>query len=326
MSFTLADHWVWDFWHADDGDTHHLFYLHAPKSLGDPDLRHRNARVGHATSTDLTTWEDHGLVLEPGEPGSFDGSATWTGSVVRGDDGVWNMFYTGSRFLSPDAITNVETVGRAVSTDLSTWTKQSGLISADPRWYETLPDCTWHEEAWRDPWLHRDSTGLWHMLITARTRSGDGRDRGVIGHVTSPDLEQWTAQPPLSEPGAGFAHIEVVQLVTIDGRSVLLFSCDTGHLAGTREADGVQGGIWALPLESDSLKGPLDTAAAVRLTDEDLYAGRAVQTRSGQWVLLAFENVDRDGTFISGISDPLSLSWASDGSLSLSTARAKVHA
>ncbi|MCC9145934.1 MULTISPECIES: glycosyl hydrolase family 32 [unclassified Arthrobacter] len=324
MGFTRTDHWVWDFWHANDGVEDFLYYLHAPKSLLDPHLRHRNARIGVATSADLQRWVDHGVVLEPGGTADFDGSATWTGSVVQDDDGSWHMFYTGTRFLSADTVTNVETVGRAVSTDLVSWTKQTGSLSADPRWYETLADDTWHEEAWRDPWIHRDSAGLWHMLLTARSRAGSGRDRGVIGHATSTDLQHWTVQPPLSEPGAGFAHLEVIQLVTIDDRPVLLFSCDTAHLAGQRKADGVQGGIWALPLDTDVLDGPLDVASAVQLTTEDLYAGRAVRTRTGEWALLAFENVDSEGTFIGGISDPLPLEWAPNGSLSF--ARTEVSA
>jgi beta-fructofuranosidase len=98
MGFSKDGHWVWDFWVADDGALFHLFYLHAPASLGDPDLRHRNARIGHATSTDLTDWTDHGTVLEPGAAGDLDASATWTGSVVRADDGSWRMFYTRSVF------------------------------------------------------------------------------------------------------------------------------------------------------------------------------------------------------------------------------------
>ncbi|WP_342022590.1 glycosyl hydrolase family 32 [Arthrobacter citreus] len=320
MSFTRTDHWVWDFWHADDGVEHHLFYLHAPKSLEDPELRHRNARIGRASSTDLHTWTDHGLVLEPGVATAFDASATWTGSVVRADDGSWRMFYTGTRFLSENAVTNVETVGRAVSEDLASWTKHPDFLPADPRWYETLADGTWHEEAWRDPWIHRDANGLWHMLLTARSREGTGRDRGVIGHATSEDLQQWTVQPPLSKPGAGFAHLEVIQLVTIEGRHVLLFSCDTAHLAGERGADGTRGGIWALPLATDSLDQVLDIAAATQLTTDEFYAGRAVQTRTGEWVLLAFENVDGGGTFIGGISDPHPLRWMSDGTLSLAGA------
>jgi beta-fructofuranosidase len=169
MSFRLDHSWVWDFWLADDGDRYHMFYLHAPKSMGDPDLRHRNARFGHAVSDDLVDCEDHGYVFGPGEPGAFDETATWTGSVLQGPDGLWRMFYTGAKFLDSDA--NIETIGVATSPDLYNWTKQPGPISrADPRWYERLGDSTWPEEAWRDPWVFPDPSGEgWHMLITARS-------------------------------------------------------------------------------------------------------------------------------------------------------------
>jgi len=36
----LQDHRVWDFWFADDGERHHIFFLKAPKAIGDPDQRH----------------------------------------------------------------------------------------------------------------------------------------------------------------------------------------------------------------------------------------------------------------------------------------------
>ncbi len=49
----LEDRWVWDWWLADDGSRFHVFYLQAPKALGDQHLRHRNATVGHAVSDRL---------------------------------------------------------------------------------------------------------------------------------------------------------------------------------------------------------------------------------------------------------------------------------
>ncbi len=51
MTLTLEDKWVWDLWLAPekvDGNWH-IFFLQAPRSLIDPDLRHANATVGHAT-------------------------------------------------------------------------------------------------------------------------------------------------------------------------------------------------------------------------------------------------------------------------------------
>jgi len=309
MTFVHRDHWVWDFWLADDGDLFHLYYLHAPRALGDPELRHRNARIGHATSVDLRSWDDHGPVLGPGDPDGFDGSATWTGSVVRGDDGVWRMFYTGSRFLAADSIANVETIGVATSTDLHTWVKQPGPIAvADPRWYETLDAGTWREEAWRDPWVFRVDDE-WRMLITARSADGDPVDRGVIGLATSPDLVTWTVQPPVSDPGAGFMHLEVPQHLRIDGRELLLFSCDSPHLAGARAAADGRGGIWVTDAPADA---PYPVATARRLLDERYYSGRIVRDRAGRWMLLAFENVGLDGEFVGRLSDPMPVTWSGD--------------
>lgn len=308
MTFSLDAHWVWDFWFADDGSSYHLYYLHAPKSLGDQNLRHRNARIGHAVSADLTNWTDLGPVLGPGDAGAYDETATWTGCVVRGADGLWRMFYTGSRFLSADSSANIETVGVATSSDLHTWTKRAdAVVAADPAWYETLGTSSWPEQAWRDPWVFADPAGDgWHMLVTARSNSGDEMDRGVIGHATSSDLDSWVVQPPLSAPGAGFRHLEVPQVVTVDGRSVLLFSCDAAALAGDRAT----GGIWAAPL--DAATGPYPIEKATLLVDERLYAGRAVQNRAGQWMLLAFENRTDDGGFAGSLSDPIGLEWAHD--------------
>jgi beta-fructofuranosidase len=300
MAFELTDRWVWDSWVADDGELFHLFYLSAPRSLGDPELRHRNAEIGHATSADLTTWTDHGIVIRPGMHGSADASASWTGSVVRGPDG-WRMLYTGSRFPDAGSALNIESIVAASSGDLHTWTPEPLHLVPDREWYERIPDGTWHEEAWRDPWVYRDPAGDgWHMLVTARSRAAgdDPRDRGVVGHATSPDLAAWTVAAPLSEPGSGFAHLEVLQLVRIGDRDLLLFSCDAAHLAGSRA--GGPGGVWAVELP-DGIAS-IDLARARLLTDR-IYAARAVQDRDGAWWLIGFESSETDG-FGGRISDP----------------------
>ena len=203
--------WVWDFWIADDGDAYHLFYLSAPDSLGHETLRHRNARIDHAVSTDLVEWSLVGNVLAAQGGEADDATACWTGCVVP-HEGRWTMFYTGSRFL-PEAgpKSNIETVLAAHSTDLESWQRRSEAVSrADARWYEVMGSSEWPEEAWRDPWVERDGD-RWVMYLTARANHGANDDRGVIGYAVSEDLETWHAQPPLSEPGSGFAHLEVPQ-------------------------------------------------------------------------------------------------------------------
>lgn len=298
---TLATHWVWDFWLADTDTEYHLFYLQAPRE-GHADKRHWNTSVGHAVSTDLTTWQVVGDALTPSTQPAFDDLATWTGSVVRGDDGTWYLFYTG---LSRADDGQVQRVGLATSLDLMTWHKHGpdGLVSADPRWYRQY-DGSGEEESWRDPWLVRDPDGDgWHMLVTATARDGEVGQRGVLGHAWSPDLLTWRVLPPLSRTDSGLGQLEVPQLVVVDGDPVLLFSCLGPQLSRARRTAGEQGGVWVL--RPDSLLGPYDVTRATRLTDESLYVGKLVQRRNGQWVLLAFVNQDADGAFVGSISDPM---------------------
>lgn len=316
----LQERWVWDFWVADDGNYFHLFYLNAPRSLGDERLRHRNARIDHAVSADLTTWTPVGVALRPGVSGAIDQTACWTGSVVREDDGEWKMFYTGSVFLYdvPEQ-TNIETIGLAETSDLDEWHKDTSFaISADPRWYEVLGESSWPEVAWRDPWVLRSPDGeSWNMYITARANYGAVDDRGVIGFATSRDLKTWEIHPPLSSAGAGFGHLEVPQVVQVGGSWHLLFSCSGQALATWRRNAGNTGGIWTVPIAGGPV-GQFDTAKATLLTDEGLYSGKVVLDRSGEPVLLAFRAFD-GGEFVGEIIDPIPMTVTTEGYLTLST-------
>lgn len=310
---SLPESWAWDFWIADDGDSFHLFFLNASRSLGDPHRRHRAARIGHATSSDLREWTiEDASVIEPGPSGSFDDTATWTGCVVRGDDGLWRMFYTGSRFLHPEPdYANIETVGVAVSDDLIRWEKRPVPVTrADARWYETYEGGTdgWKEEAWRDPWVFRDPEGNgWHMLVTARAKDGELDDRGVIGHAWSADLDAWEVLPPLSAPGSGFAHLEVPQVAQVEGQWYLLFSCGTDALSEDNAARRGDVGTWSLAISSPT--STFEISAAEPLTTSAWYSGRVVPDRTGQWVLIGFDSAPGQ-TFPGVIADPIPVAIA----------------
>ena len=307
---SLADRWVWDFWTVDDGDVTHAFFLNAPKAIGDPDLRHWNVTVGHATSTDLVHWTVLPDALAPSVDQAFDDLTTWTGSVVRDDDGTWWMFYTGTSRADGG---RAQRIGAATSIDLSSWTKQRDVVvEADPRWYAVEEPPPWDATAWRDPWLLRGDDGTWHMLVTARAADGPVDDRGVIGHATSRDLRSWTVQQPLSTPGSGFGHLEVTQVAEVDGRLVLLFSCLPPQLRdATREAVG-SCGTWALAIDAPT--GPFDVGRALALTGEDAYAGRLVARPGQEPALLTFANTGPDGSFVGVLNDPVAVTWV-DGVL-----------
>ncbi len=305
---------MWDFWIADDGGSYHLYYLNAPDSLRGEDLRHRNARIDHAVSTDLVAWSLRGNVLAAVGGDADDATACWTGCVVS-HNGRWTMFYTGSRFLGDaGSNANMETILAADSTDLESWRRRGQLtVRADARWYEVLDSSEWREEAWRDPWVEQDGN-RWVMYITARANYGDIDDRGVIGYATSNDLEAWSVQPPLSEPGSGFAHMEVPQVVKVGGQWVLLFSCPTSALSRTLREAGHTGGIWNVPVEGPGR--PFDASLARLLHDESLYSGRVVFDRQQRPQLLGF-HAGMGEQFVGVISDPVPLTLTSDGYLAI---------
>lgn len=308
--FDLSSSWVWDYWFADDGERYHLFYLYASRALHDPDARHYRASVGHAISDDLVTWTPVADALVRGEAGSFDDLATWTGSTVRGDDGLWYLFYTGSTLAADGK--NVQRIGYATSTDLLTWTKHdSAIVQAAAPEYETLDSGAWHDEAFRDPWVFRDPDGDgWHMLVTARAPKGPVLGRGVVGHAWSRDLRAWELRPPLTAPSEhGFGQLEVMQVEEVDGRPVLLFSCLADHATPARAAE--RGGTWVVPAES--VLGPFDIDAAYPLTDQTLYVGRLLRRRDdGHWFLFAFRHLDDAGAFVGGVTDPMPVAWEGD--------------
>jgi beta-fructofuranosidase len=322
----LEDHWVWDSWVADDGELYHLFFLQAPRALGDPGLRHVHATVGHATSRDLVGWDYLGQCLGPAETG-FDDLGIWTGSVVRADaDGryQWWMFYTAISTAGHHVYD--QRVGAAVSDDLHTWRRVSDqpTLQVDGQWYKTLhldppgttgPDLATVSETWRDPLVLPDPGGDgWHLLVTARAVGAGRNDDGVVAHATSRDLRTWHVGPPLSRPGAGFGQLEVLQNKVIDGRAVLVFTCHPDEMTPDRVAASGRYCTWSVP--SPGVLGPWDVTTARPFTaDPDLFAAPLVQLRDGSWAIIGFRNLESRGEDGFFIHDPVPVTLDGDGYL-----------
>ena len=255
----LDDRWVWDFWIADTGADYHLFFLQAPRSLGDQvpaaPQRHGGPRGVRRPACLDTSWE---TPWQPGPAGLLGGH----GHVDRVGAGTrwhWHLFYTGTTRTTDGAH---QRIGLATSTDLSTWrstpaTRSSRRTRAGTSQVEF--------DAWRDPWVFRDPAGEgFHALITARATHGPADARGVIGHAWSADLLRWEVRPPLSEPGE-FHHLEVPQVEVVDGTPVLLFSASVAahrrravELAGpvSRQAPSWPSGSHCLVRGTSRTPGP----------------------------------------------------------------------
>ncbi|MFG2059444.1 glycosyl hydrolase family 32 [Micromonospora sp. NPDC048930] len=313
----LEDHWTWDFWFTTHGRDIHLFFLKAPRDLGDPDLRHQNARIGHAVSQDLRTWTVLPDALAPGAAGAWDDMATWTGSVLKVDGG-WSMFYTG---ISRSDNGLRQRIGRADSADLITWTKDEHFVlEADPAHFEQLDTTVWPDLCWRDPCVFADpDNGGYAMLVTARVPHGPVDGRGVVGLLRSDDLRNWTVIGPVTEPG-DFGHLEVPQVVAIGGRHYLVF-CAYAFANSAARAARVGRSTGTHYYVGDSATGPFKPwTDELFAADEagSMYAGKIVRDPATQdWAFMGFLQHDVDGTFIGALSDPVPIDVRPDGGLSL---------
>ena len=313
----LDDKWVWDFWLARRDGEHHIFFLQAPRSLGDPELRHFNATIGHAVSADLRDWHVLDDAIAPGPAGSWDDLATWTGSVIEAE-GRWWCFYTGVNQAESGL---VQRVGAATSSDLSTWTRHpdNPLMELDPQRYEELDLGIWHDQAWRDPWVIQIN-GRYEVLTTARSADGVPDGRGVIGHAWSHDLIEWHVGDPLRvDPPGQFGQLEVPQVVEIEGRWYLLFAsgADTHSAAWRDRGIGVAqtGTFYAV---GDHPTGPFTLADTGPLGPDDgsvTYSGRIATTDDGP-MFLAWRALDASGEFVGEIIDPMRVT-VDDGKLTL---------
>ena len=309
MALRLADKWVWDFWLAHDAGCHHVFYLQAPRALGDPDLRHHNATVGHAVSTDLADWQTLPDALHPGPSGSWDDLAIWTGSVIQ-HRGLWHMLYTG---ISTAEAGLVQRIGLAVSTDLTHWQKdpRNPVLEADPRWYETRAHAGSRQESWRDPYLVRVAEdGLFHALLSARVPTGPTDGAGVVAHAQSADLISWEIGPPITQPGE-VAQAEVPQLVRIGDGYKLLVSChDKDHSLLRRERLREPGQTGTFALSSASPFGPFQfPSRPIRTAGSQPgigYAGKLVKLGPHDTRFMCFI-LENNGEFVGELSDPLRL-------------------
>lgn len=322
MVLALDSDWIWDSWYWRDGETWHAYFLKAPKSLGDPELRHFNVSQGHATSTDLINWTHLGTCLAPSKETAWDDYTTWTGSTLRDENGGWHLFYTGSCH-GEDGL--YQRIGHAVSDDGHNWQRVGSgqcldLTGPVAGTYEhDYAHSLWHDRAMRDPWVMKDPSGDgWLMYFTARASGiAEPNAGGAIGFATSPDLFDWTLQPPVFV--GNFGQLEVPQVFQFEGRWYCLFCTAAEHFSAV-QSDATPGGpvTGSHYLMADNPRGPWHVAEGPFLDGAmpcRRYAARIVE-HGGHLQILGF--ADRpEGTFVGHVTDPDLIQVGANGHLSI---------
>lgn len=210
-----AGNHIGDSWYYVENDLIHCFYLTCPDAVE----RHADWNIGHATSTDLMTWELQGLALKKGEPGTYDGICPATGSVIRFQGRYW-MAYTGN-WRGPEP-----TVALAVSDDLFHWEKfeANPVTKIDPRYYEAVGPPPSNFPHWRDPFLFEHEEAVYHY-VCARKTTEEHKTGGTLGLAKTTDMRHWEIMPPPDvEPVC--QELEVPQIHAWEERYYLIFSAN----------------------------------------------------------------------------------------------------
>ena len=164
------------------------------------------------TTDDFVGYEDDGMMLSYGLMSDPD-PALGTGSVLRDQEGLYHLFYTGHNDAGNGG-QGKECVMHATSRDRVSWEKHPEDTFFSPEGYS--------RDDFRDPevfWAEEDQ--CYWMLVAAR----NGSLGGVVAKYTSGDLKNWTFEGPLFAPQAQYM-LECPDLFRMGDTWYLTYSWD----------------------------------------------------------------------------------------------------
>jgi beta-fructofuranosidase len=175
--------------------------------------------------------------------------------------------------------------------------------------------------AWRDPYVVRLNDKFYAFICARLERE---TECGVIVYVTSADLQHWSREPNFIECPMEFYQMEVPQVFwrTSRGgkRCYVIFCAQEKDCSAARRAKHFACETGTYYLQSDEM--PLDYTGipvfteSARLLMPNIYAGKLLKPEYDEApILLGFVWADEAGNFVGGISDPVRVQFADDGSL-----------
>ena len=300
--FKLPHQHLGDTWYQTTEDRTHLFFLTCPDSVE----RHICWSIGHASSTDLTKWDYHGVLFDS-DPSDSKRSCLSTGSVTRYGDRYIMSFLCNHNQPNPR-------LALAESTDLMQWHPLATThCSLQDSGYSTRGSLAFKNPRWRDPFLFEQSGWLYQLMTAADATRAPDRD-GVIAVMRTRDLVHWEFLPPLKTPPIG-TDLDCPKLYQVNGKFYLIVSLfnvlQSPHFAALQPP--ALNPNTSFCLVADRLDGEFHYTGDARILQSDTpggpYACEAVQWED-EWYLLGTCWSDRLGD---SICDPLPLKVMPNG-------------
>ena len=254
------DYLMQDFAIIEDNNSNlHIIYIRFPLGTSWQADPTNSMDLGHESSSDLITWDNHDPALNISETGNWDDEHIWAPSIVYNPvDELYYMHYTGvTDGFTQNAANHKERIGLATSSDLITWDKYPGNNCAGTTGEGCLMDCDFPWNAWgeiedswtyqcRDPNVFFDSaSGDWYMVYSTSPSPFDWKM--IVGLAKSSDLINWEDLGPIDvtfESKAESAHI-----VKENGLYYLFWTTKIESLDGIKYSftNDLESEVWSVP-------------------------------------------------------------------------------
>ena len=310
MPLRLPDKWVWDFWLARDAQQHHVFYLQAPRSLGGRELRHHNASIGHAVSSDLRRLARPPRRAPPGARGQLGRPRHLDRQRDRARRPLAHALHRHQpQRTRADPAHRARRLGRPRPLDEAPG--EPGPRGRRPLVRAARPDPLARPVLARPVAVRRPgSTARFHVPDhrAVPRRRADGA--GVVAHARSRRPRR-LGGPAAAHPAGRLRPGRVPAARPLDGRYRILFSCLGRRPLGGAQRNGsgrrrhrhvrlLRATSSTVPIRRARRRSPHPTALG------PLYAGKLVESESASWAFMAFRGAgDRD--FVGELTDPLPL-------------------
>lgn len=297
---------TWDYWFVKTGDTYHAFHLERPLTE-----RSDYIDIGHAVSSDLSSWKYYGSVVKAQENG-WDDLRIATGSTVY-KDGLYYLYYTGHSSTQSG-------IGLSVSKDLYRWVKMGSeaLMPASKVYTVDWNGQQVDAKILADPYVYPDAVDGWYYMVANAAVVNSGENCGAILMLRSQDLLNWEGYKIVTFPES-FARMETPQIWTENGNWYLYFGGvklrkNVDSIDSTKQfLNGSTEVISNYIYMSDSISGVYEEKDWSNLTLPDskpFYICKILKDPQNRDVLLT--------TFwgVWKLSQPYEISYNSDGSIS----------
>lgn len=327
MNYHPEGIFIWDSWYFHHEGLSHCLHLQqlrpgeTPPGVLEDEFAAERGAIGHATSTDLISWQTQPTALYRGAPGSYDDCDLWTGCVFQAEETSY-LYYTAR---SSREKATINRIALATSKDTVRWERhpENPILTPDSQWYhgESNPRpftrALWPTVDCRDFCVIKDpeGNGYWGYYA-ARQPASEIASTAVIALVHSEDLVHWTHHPPCFAPRR-YACVEVPDVFYLDGRWYLL--CLTGNRYGQRNRSSEPNiaGPTTIYAVADQPQGPYrELNDNVLLGSENWqgFSGKTLEV-DGKRYLMYTQGEEANGSNFGSISIPKLLNTDSEGHL-----------